>query len=145
MRGRILKSSLKGLCSCQKSCNLCLASNPQFSVTQTSTMLSVKSVCSNCDRTYIWKSPPCLLGKFPTGNLLLSFAILCVGASVGKVILVFKHIGLLSYGEATYYYHQRHLLSPSIVKIIKSLNWKDVILAGDGRHDSMGLQFILFL
>lgn len=126
-------------------CHLCLASNPQLSVTQTGTMLTVKSSCSTCGGTHIWKSQP-LLERFPAGNIILSFAILTAGASVGKIILVFKHMGLLCYSEATYYYHQRHLLFPSIVKIwntyqdkiLKSLDRKDVVLAGDARHDSMG-------
>ncbi|CAB4006731.1 uncharacterized protein LOC111334905 [Paramuricea clavata] len=117
-----------------------------LSITQTGTMLTVKSACSSCGGTHIWKSQPYMLGKFPAGNILLSFAILSAGASVGKIILVFKHMGLLCYSEATYYYHQRHLLFPSIVKfwqtyqdnILKSLNRKDVVLAGDARHDSMG-------
>ena len=125
-------------------CHLCLASNPQLSITQTGTMLTVKSSCSTCGGTHIWKSQP-LLGKFPAGNIILSFAILTAGASIGKIILVFKHMGLLCYSEATYY-HQRHLLFPSIVKfwntyqdkILKSLDRKDVVLAGDARHDSMG-------
>ena len=125
-------------------CHLCLASNPQLSITETGTMLTVKSSCSTCGGTHIWKSQP-LLGKFPAGNIL-SFAILTAGASIGKIILVFKHMGLLCYSEATYYYHQRHLLFPSIVKfwntyqdkILKSLDRKDVVLAGDARHDSMG-------
>ena len=127
-------------------CHLCLASQPHLSVTQTGTMLSIVSKCSSCDGTYIWKSQPYLLGKFPAGNILLSFAIICAGATVGKVLLVFRHMGLLCYNECTYYYHQRHLLFPSIVKfwrsyqdgILESLKGKDVVLAGDGRHDSMG-------
>ena len=77
---------------------------------------------------------------------ILSFAILCAGASVNKVLLVFRHMGMLIYSEPTYYYHQRHLLIPAIVsfwrsyqaQIIRSLNGKEVTLAGDGRHDSMG-------
>lgn len=109
-------------------------------------MLSIVSKCSSCDGTYIWKSQPYLLGKFPAGNILLSFAIICAGATVGKVLLVFRHMGLLCYNECTYYYHQRHLLFPSIVKfwrsyqdgILQSLKGKEVVLAGDGRHDSMG-------
>ena len=42
-------------------------------------------------------------GKFPPGNLLLSFAILCAGASVNKVLLVFRHMGMLIYSEPTFY------------------------------------------
>jgi len=87
-----------------------------------------------------------LLNKYHAGNLLLSFAILCAGASVKKVLLVFQHMNLLVYHEPTYYYHQRNLLIPSIVtfwrsyqaRLLNSLQGKDVVLAGDGRHDSMG-------
>ena len=86
------------------------------------------------------------MGKFAAGNLLLSFGILCAGASVKKVLLVFKHINLLVYHEPIYYYHQRHLLIPTIWRywqtyqsgIVESLSGKEVILAGDARHDSMG-------
>jgi len=125
-------------------CHLCLASNPQLSITQTGTMLTVKSSCSSCGGTHIWKSQP-LLGKFPAGNIILSFAILTAGASIGKIILVFKHMGLLCYSEATYYYHQRHLLFPSIVKfwntyqdkILKSLDRKDVDMTVWGTLQNM--------
>lgn len=87
-----------------------------------------------------------LLGKFPAGNILLSFAILCAGASVKKVLLVLKHINILVYNESTYYYHQKHLLIPTVVtfwrkfqrNVLDQLNGKEVILAGDARHDSMG-------
>ena len=127
-------------------CHICFSANPALSVTQTGTMMTIQSSCSRCSDTFIWQSQPYLLGKFPAGNLLLSFAILCAGASVNKVLLVFRHMGMLIYSEPTYYYHQRHLLIPAIVsfwrsyqaKIINSLNGKEVTLAGDGRHDSMG-------
>ena len=50
------------------------------------------------------------------------------------------------YHEPAYYYHQKHLLFPAIYKywqayqkkLLDSLKDKDVVLAGDGRHDSMG-------
>ena len=127
-------------------CHLCFSANPALSVTQTGTMMTIQSCCSRCSDTFIWHSQPYLLGKFPAGNLLLSFAILCAGASVKKLLLVFRHMGMLIYSEPTYYYHQRHLLIPAIVsfwrsyqaKIINSLTGKEVTLAGDGRHDSMG-------
>lgn len=127
-------------------CHLCFSTNPDLSVTQSGTMLAIHSSCSSCTHTYTWKSQPYILGKFPAGNLLLSFAILCSGASVNKVLLVFRHMGILVYHHPTYYYHQRHLLIPAIVsfwrtyqaKLLNALSGKDVVLAGDGRHDSMG-------
>ena len=127
-------------------CHKCFSSKPRVSVARSGTMLTLESKCNFCNDTMTWKSQPHLLGKFPPGNILLSFAILSAGASTTKVLRVFKHMGLLGYNEVTYYYHQRHLLFPSIVKywrsyqkkILESLNGKEVILAGDGRHDSMG-------
>jgi hypothetical protein len=94
-----------------------------------------------------------MLGKFAAGNLLLSFGILCAGASVKKILLVFKHINLLVYQEAIYYYHQKHLLIPTIWKywqtyqsrIVESLRGQDVILAGDARHDSMAPTLFSFV
>lgn len=117
-----------------------------MTVTETGTMLTIDTKCSNCKQVFIWKSQPFLQGKFPAGNLLLSLAMLCAGASTKKVLLVFKHMGILVCHQPTFYYHQRHLLIPTIVmfwhkyqkKILDALKGKDVVLAGDGRHDSMG-------
>lgn len=102
--------------------------------------------CEKCNQVFSWESQPKLLGKFPAGNLLLSLAVLCAGASMKTILLVFQHVNVLAYHEASYYYHQRRLLIPTIVtfwrsykqKIIDSLAGKEVELAGDGRHDSMG-------
>ena len=121
-------------------CHLCLFPNPKVAVTQTGTMLSIVTECSKCGETYTWKSQPDLMGRFPAGNLLLSFAVLCAGASIRKVLLVFRHMGVLAFHEPTYYYHQRHLLIPSIValwkkyqsRLLEKLKNKEVVLAGDG-------------
>lgn len=97
-------------------CHLCFFPKPKaVAVTQTGTMLTIESECSNCGEMHTWKSQPDLLGRFPAGNLLLSFAVLCAGASIRKVLLVFQHMGMLVYHEPTYYYHQRHVLIPSVV------------------------------
>ena len=64
------------------------------------------------------------MGRFPAGNLLLSFAVLCAGASIRKVLLVFRHMGVLAFHEPTYYYHQRHLLKASIVAFWKKYQSK---------------------
>ena len=55
-------------------------------------------------------------------------------------------MNLLVYHGSCYYYHQRHLLIRATVtfwrsysdRIINSLAGREVDLAGDGRHDSMG-------
>lgn len=89
---------------------MCFFPKPKVAVTQTGTMLTIESECSNCGETHTWKSQPDLLGRFPAGNLLLNFAVLCAGASIRKVLLVFRHMGMLVYNEPTYYYHHCWLL-----------------------------------
>ena len=109
-------------------------------------MLSITTVCTKCQGTFTWNSQPNICGRFPAGNLLLSFGVLCAGGSIGKIRNIFRNMALLIYDESTFYYHQRHLLIPAVVKfwreyqakILESLRGKRVVLAGDGRHDSMG-------
>ena len=126
-------------------CHFCFADKPTLRVFQNGTMVTMVAKCKTCQQDFTWKSQPYLLGKVPAGNLLLSFAILCAGSSVSKVLLVLHHMGVYSFKQATFYY-QRHLLIPGIItfwnqyqqNVLESLKGKEVILAGDGRHDSMG-------
>ena len=74
-------------------CHFCFAASPKVRVFQNGTMLTLNALCNTCNQKFTWKSQPNLLGNFPAGNLLLSFAILCAGASVNKVLLVFSPHG----------------------------------------------------
>ena len=115
---------------------------------QNGIMVSVEQHCPNCgDSSYQWRSQPLIMGKYPAGNILLSFAVLMAGASISKVLLVFKHLGLAAYSARTYFNHQKTFLFPVILKyweryraslIAKLKDMKDVIWSGDGRFDSMG-------
>ena len=61
-------------------------------------------------------------------------------------IACISHMNICAFGEGTFYHHQKKLLIPATVKfwqsyqdkMFKSLSNKDVVLAGDGRHDSAG-------
>ena len=63
-----------------------------------------------------------------------------------KDLTCLRHMGALVYHYRTYFFHQRHLLVPSIVKywrgyqayLLEKLAGKEMVIAGDGRHDSMG-------
>ena len=106
-------------------CHICFTPNPEVMSSQTGTLLTIETKCSKCKEIFIWKSQPFLLGKFPDGNLLLSFTVLCAGASIKKVLLVFRHMGILVYNEPTYYYHQRHLLIPTVISFWRKYQKKN--------------------
>ncbi|KAM7428204.1 hypothetical protein ABFA07_020777 [Porites harrisoni] len=95
----------------------------------------------------MWRSQPLVLGWYQAGNILLSFAILMAGASVSKVLLVLKHLGICIYSARTYFVHQSKFLFPAILthweryrtNLVNELKRKgEVIWCGDGRLDSMG-------
>lgn len=73
-------------------------------------------------------------------NVLLSPAILMAGASISKILLVFRHMGLVCYSERTFLFpaviHHWKSFQTDLVNKVKDL--KDVLWAGDGRYDSMG-------
>ena len=69
------------------------------------------------------------------------------GASIGKILLVFKHMGLSVFESRTFFYHQSRFLFPVVLKywenyqaglFAKIKELKDAVWSGDGRFDSMG-------
>ena len=55
-------------------------------------------------------------GKHPVGNILLSLAVLMGGASVSKVLLLFRHLGLCCYSPRTLFSHQRSFIFPTVIR-----------------------------
>ena len=108
-------------------------------------MVVVKQTCSKCAFGYEWYSQPIVSGKYAAaGNILLSFAIIMAGASISKMLLMFRHMDLCVYSARSFFRHQRNLVIPTILHywetyqadMIKAM--KDVVWCGDGRFDSMG-------
>lgn len=128
-------------------CFTCKVEKPQVSMKQTGTMVTVTQHCSKCTKGYVWRSQPFVHGKCPAGNVLLSFAVLMAGASISKILLVFRHMGLSAFSSRTFFSHQRAFVFPTVIhywesyrtRLINSLkDMKDVVWSGDGRFDSMG-------
>lgn len=128
-------------------CFKCRGDKPQVSMQRTGTMVTVKQHCSKCTDGFVWRSQPFVRGRYPAGNLLLSFAILMAGASISKVLLVCRHMGLAVFSARTFFSHQKYFLFPvvlhywesyraSIVDKLKEM--KDVVWSGDGRFNSLG-------
>ncbi len=129
-------------------CFKCKNEKPGVNMYQTGTMITVEQQCSSCQgiKPFKWESQPRLLGR-AAGNILLSFSSLMAGASISKVLLVFRHFGLAVYSPRTYYRHQSGMIIPSILiywesyqaSLIHSLrNVQNAVWSGDGRFDSMG-------
>ena len=129
-------------------CFNCKADKPEVSMKRKGTMVTVKQHCTKCIKGYVWTSQRYMPhGKYPVGNVLLSFAVLIAGASISKVLLVFHHMGLCVYSARTFFTHQRTFLFPTVIHhwesyqadLISTLkNMKNVVWSGDGRFDSMG-------
>lgn len=129
-----------------KFCFKCKEDEPSVSMKVYGTMVCVEQHCRKCEG-YKWQSQPLILGKYPAGNILLSFGVLIAGASISKVLLIFKHMGLAVHSARTFFRHQTTFLFPVILKhwsdcsnsmIGQLQNVPDVSLCGDGRFDSMG-------
>lgn len=128
-------------------CFNCKAENPAVHMEQSGTMVKVFQNCNMCKHIFQWQSQPFIFGKYPAGNVLLSFATLMAGASISKLLLIFKHMNMCVYNVRTFFYHQSNFLFPAILKhwetyqsslVSKIRSAKDVIWSGDGRFDSMG-------
>lgn len=103
--------------------------------------------CKECGRCFQWRSQPLVLGKYPAGNILLSFGVLMAGASISRVLLVLKHMGLGVFTPRTYLLHQRKFLFPVVLhywedywsKLLNQLkSIQSAVRSGGGRFDSMG-------
>ena len=129
-------------------CFNCKEGKPKVSMKRNGTMVTVHQDCGYCGaNSFQWKSQPLTLGRYPAGNILLSFGILMAGASVSKVLLVCRHMGLSVNCARTFFKHQTNYLFPvilqhwetyrtSLIDQLKAL--KGVTWSGDGRFDSMG-------
>ena len=126
-------------------CFKCKARSPSVNVKVHGTMAILEQTCKSC-KDYTWRSQPLVLGKYPAGNILLSFATLMSGSSISKVLLLFRHMGLKIYCARTFFYHHWKFMFPLILQyweksravLIELKGIKDSIWAGDGRFDSMG-------
>ena len=131
----------------QMFCFRCKAKNPSVAVHRIGTMATVVQKCRQCGRQFQWKRQPSLFGKYPAGNVMMSFGILTSGVRISQALLMLRHMGLSAISVQTFFYRQKKFLFPSVLchwesyrsslleklKGIKNAQW-----SGDGRFDSMG-------
>ena len=79
-------------------------------------MVTVSQHCTTCDdNEFSWRSQPLIFGKYQAGNMLLRFGVLMAGASISKVLLVIRHMGLCAYSARSFFVHQKNFLFPVIL------------------------------
>ena len=96
-------------------CFKCKADSPKVSMKKNGTMVTVQQHCTNCPNGFTQRNQTLILGKYPADNVLVSFAILMVGTSINKILLVFKHFGMQVYKALQFFYHQSQLIFPAIL------------------------------
>ncbi|XP_061170182.1 uncharacterized protein LOC133179442 [Saccostrea echinata] len=89
-----------------------------------------------------------MTGSVPSGNLLLSAAILFTGLLPSKALRFMEHINIQTITPNTFFQHQKHYLHPSICSVWKTFqdnyfqkmveSGKDLTIGGDGRADTPG-------
>ena len=138
-------SNLLGLLSLF--CFICQKGKPKVFVTRSGTMAVFTQRCKECGKNFQWRNKPLVLGKYPAGNILLSFGILMAAAFVSCVLLTLKHMGLAVFSLRTYFLNQRKFLFPVVLHYWEEYRGKlldqlkgvpGAVWSGDGRFDSMG-------
>ena len=122
--------------------------NPAVRMKKNGTMVTVTQDCLHCgDCAFTWRSQPQIFGRYPAGNILLSFGVLTAGASISRVLLVLRNMGLSAITARSFYQHQKEFLFPVILyqwethrrnMMLQLQSMKNVVWCGDARFDSMG-------
>ena len=104
-------------------------------------------VCSQCNGTFNWGSQP-YIGKVPTGNILISAAILYTGCLPAKALRMLRTLNCSTITGKTFFHHQKSHLQPTISLVWERQQRKPIselmeekqglILGGDGKADSPG-------
>ena len=129
-------------------CSECKSGVPEIKAVKNGSMITIIQSCEKCGSDcFKWQSQPFILGRYPAGNVLLSFASLAAGASISKICLVFKHMKLAIHDIRTFFRHQQMFVVPAILShweiyrdnlITAAGNEENLAICGDGRFESMG-------
>ena len=104
---------------------------------QNGTIVTVRQKCAKCIEGYVWTSQRMMpQGNYPAGNVLLSLAILMAGASIRKILLVFRHMGLVCYPARTFLFpaiHHWESYQTDLVNKVNGLGMADMTPWGTQR------------
>ena len=128
-------------------CSVCCAEITGAISKRLGTLVHVQQKCSSCGYVRNWNSQP-YLGTMPSGNILLSGAVLFSGSMISKVLRLFNIMNICCYARSTFYRHQALYLEPLVItewhanqedqfSALSGMDG-DLILSGDCRSDSPG-------
>ncbi|XP_065895298.1 uncharacterized protein [Dysidea avara] len=126
---------------------LCHSSCPGVITKPKGTYITVKQVCHHCGYQRVWASQP-RIKDTPSGNNLLSAAILYSGETATKVLRVLSHMNIACITDRAYYIHQKEYLEPAVISVWDTkqaellaqcrASGNPLTIGGDGRADSPG-------
>ena len=91
---------------------MCKTDSPRVSMKRNRTMVTVKN-CKSCTTGFTWKNQP--LANLSCWKYVVE---LCdidgIGASISKILLVFKHFGMQAYEARKFFHHQTKFILPYI-------------------------------
>ena len=88
-------------------------------VQQMGTFISIKQEPHHCGHKWKWNSQP-FIKDIPTGNILLSAAILFSGSTLTKSLHFLKCLNMACIKERTFHYHQTKYPEPAVVDVWKN-------------------------
>ena len=94
--------------------SICCAETTGVTSKRLGTLVHVQQKCSSCGYVRNWNSQP-YLGTMPSGNILLSGAVLFSGSMISKVLRVFNILNICCYARSTFYRHQARYLEPLVI------------------------------
>ena len=95
-------------------CTVCCEETTGVISWRQGTLVHVQQKCSSCGYVRNWNSQP-YLGTMPSGNMLLSGAVLFSGSMISKVLRLFNILNICCYTRSTFYRHQALYLEPLVI------------------------------
>ena len=97
-----------------KVCSVCCAETTGIISKRLGTLVHVQQKCSSCGYVGNRNNQP-YLGTMPSGNILLSGAVLFSGSMISKELRPFNILNIVCYAHSTFYRHQALYLEPLVI------------------------------
>ncbi len=98
-------------------CPCCGHKSTELTKRTVGTNVHIRQQCSHCSYLNEWHSQPFIKSNMPSGNILLSAAILFSGSLLSKFFRVLDAFGCVSFDIRTFFAHQKFFLHPTVMAV----------------------------